>query len=30
MNELHGVGIFDKSMKSSKFESNWKSNKEFE
>jgi hypothetical protein len=30
MNELHGIGIFDKCMKSSRFESSWKSNKEFE
>jgi hypothetical protein len=30
MNELRGIGIFDKSMKSSRFESSWKSKKEFE
>jgi hypothetical protein len=29
MNKLHGVSIFDKSMKSLGFESSLKSNKEF-
>jgi hypothetical protein len=29
MNELHGVDIFDKSMKSSMFESSQEYNKEF-
>jgi hypothetical protein len=29
MNDLHGIGIFDKCMKSSKFEFSWESKKEF-